>query len=489
MRFFVIRHHRCWLLVISLLVFGVAFGSVGQVAGAASAPHGALMALTGVGSCEGGPGCAPLRGFAEDADAATSQATGVSYSLLQLTAAGGGRTLYVTGGLYVPWAIAVLSRDPSTGAISQLPGKRGCITAHPEQGCAFTAPGPHINDLVISRDGQRVAVESFRDGKEAYELFSRDSATGTLRRLGGWRKCVALIDGACGRIRGLRIMNEMSLLTNAPYRSYRLGSSTRIIAGHEAGSSGGEGIAVQRRNPDGQWHEVPGASGCANWRGTDGCHELDCLHGSVTEAVAGHGALVDMIGGGNTEPAYVATFRRTSSGGLRPLGCATFAPHQPVGTPIWIQPLPHSSTVLLAAHYFDQDTALSSEQIYTSTPGTGGAPTRPQVITGPLEFSAGNVPALSPDGTTLYGADYAFGNGELYVYRVTSTAITALPAPWFNPFSTTPATGSHLYETDNGVNDTPLVSPDGRFVYTVTGPFQNASSTNEPEIHAYAVHP
>jgi hypothetical protein len=206
----------------------------------------------------------------------------------------------------------------------------------------------------------------------------------------------------------------------------------------------------------------------------------------VAEVATGHGNEIVATGGGDLGVGYVATFRRTRSGGVRPLGCATFAPHDPTGKVLWVQPLPDSSTVLLAARFFDHETGFDREQIYASTPGPGGALTRPQAISGPLAFSAGDVPALSPDGTTLYGADYSLGNGGLYVYGVTPTAVTALPAPWFNPYATpTASNGLH----DNGVNDTPVVTSDGRFVYTVTGPFQNASSTNEPEVRAYAVAP
>jgi hypothetical protein len=485
MRLLLIACRRGWASAVALLIIGSVLASAGRADGANAVPSGALTALTGTGSCLGGPGCASLRGFIATPAAATIQIPGVSYSVLQLTAADGGRTMYVSHGIYTPWAIAVLSRNPSTGALSQLAGKRGCITTHPMPGCAFAAPGAHTNDLVISTDGRRVAVEIFKRGRESYQLLLRDPATGTLRRLGGPRSCLALIDGACGQIHGLRVKNQLSLLTEAPYSSYPLGPDTRIIAGHEAGAPGGQGIAVQRRKGNGQWREVPGASGCTNWRGTPGCHRLACLQGPVSEAVAGLGDHVYVIGG-EDDTGYVATFRRTSSGGLQSLGCATFAPHDPTGKPIWVQPLPHSSTVLLAAHYFDHEAPLTREQIYASTPGANGALTRPQAISGPLAFSAGDVPALSPDGSTLYGADYLLGNGGLYVYEVTSTAVTALPAPWFNPFSTPQATnGLH----DNGVNDTPVVSPDGRFVYTATGPFQNASSTNQPEVRAYEVQP
>ena len=159
----------------------------------------------------------------------------------------------------------------------------------------------------------------------------------------------------------------------------------------------------------------------------------------------------------------------------------TFAPHEPTGEVLWIQPLPHSSTVLLATHYSDHETGYSREEIYASTPDSDGALTRPHPISGPLAFSSGDIPALSPDGTTLYGT----GQGGLYVYGLTPTTVTPLPAPWFNPYSPTPATGGE-YAIDNGVNDTPVVSPDGRYVYTAVGRFQNPSSTNGPEILAYA---
>jgi hypothetical protein len=471
-------------MLVWLIVVGMLAGAAASIA-ATTAPHGALTPLTGPGSCLGGgpaSGCAPLRGVT--ATTANRQDSGSSISTL--TATQGDGTLYVTGGIDVPAGIAVLRRDPRTGALTQPTGVPGCITAgHRVTGCAFVPSPGHLNDFQIAPDGTQVAIEYLPPGRsvQAEQLFARDPRTGAVHRLGGPRACVALLSGVCGEVHGLRPPHQTPLGPN-PTSVYPLAAGTRLVTRGAAGPSGGQGIAVQRR-AQGRWREVPGSAGCTNWRGTAGCHRLACLRHSVSDAVAGGGGRVYVVGGAD-DTGYIATFRRTGSGGLQPLGCAALAPHSPTGKPIWVGPLPHSSSVLLAAHYFDHEAPLNRERIYVATPGPHGALTRPRAISGALAFDQGDAPALSPDGRTLYGADYLIGNGGLYVYGVTPTAITPFPAPWFNPYATPTATnGLH----DNGVNATPLVSPDGRFVYTVTGPFQHPSSTNQPEVHVYRTQP
>jgi hypothetical protein len=454
---------------------------------AASPPQGALTPLTGAGSCVGGgsSGCAPLRGITP----ATTATENTSSSVLTLTAGSGGRNLYVGGGIGTPWAIAVLDRNPRTGTISQAAGTQGCITAgRRAAGCAFVPAPGHINDLVISANGTRVATEYLQHGKtlphQDEQLFARDPSTGQVHKLGGPRSCVALVSGVCGHVRG--VTAKRSLL-GPTAKVYQLGAGARLIAGPE-GAGRGWGVAIERRNGNGRWREAAGTAGCADWHGPSGCQKVACLHYAVNGATSGPGGHVYVIGGQNS-PAYVATFKRTSSGRLAYVGCALL-PHREraslPGKAIWVKPVPHSNTVLIATHYYDHEGPYNKEQIYATTPGKNGALSVPKLISPNLAFTLGDIPTLSPDGSTVYGADYLIGTGGLYVYHLTSTAVTPLPAPWFNPFST-PVASNGLH--DNGVNDTPVVSDDGRFVYTVTGPFQSPSNTNQPEVRAYAAQP
>jgi hypothetical protein len=458
---------RTGVLLAAILMFAVPGTAL-----AASAPHGALAPLTGAGSCLGGgaSGCAPLRGITP----ATNVTENTSSSVLTLTAGNGGRKLYVAAGIGAPWAVAVLDRNPSTGTISQAAGRRGCITAaRRAAGCAFVPAPGHINDLAISANGTRVATEYLPHGRalphQDQQLFARNPDTGQVHKLGRPRSCIALISGVCGHVRG--VTAKPSLL-GPTAKVYPLGAGARLIAGPE-GPGKGWGVAIQHRDGSGRWHEAAGAAACANWHGPAGCQKVACLHYAVNGAVAGPGGHVYVIGGQNS-PAYVATFKRTSAGGLAYVGCALL-PHRGRaslgGKAIWVKPVPRSKTVLIATHYYDHEGPYNKEQIYATTPGRNGALVVPKLISGDLAFTLGDVPALSPDGSTLYGADYLLGTGGLYVYRATSTAITSLPAPWFNPFST------------------PVVSGDGRFVYTVTGPFQNPSNTNQPEVRVYQVQP
>jgi hypothetical protein len=477
-------------LVRRVLVLGVLLMLAGAGSAVAAAPpQGALTPLTGTGSCVGGglSGCAALRGITPAVNIDDTDNT--SHSLLTLTAGDDRKTLYVAAGIGTPWAIAVLDRDASTGTISQPAGKTGCVTAaRHTAGCAFVPAPGHINDLVISQDGTRVATKYLPAGKslphQQEQLFERNPSTGAVHRLGHPRSCVSLVDGVCGHVRGVTARPSLLGPTTTVYP---LGASSRLVAGPEGGGRGW-GIALQHREKSGQWHETSGAGGCANWHGPADCRKVACLRRAVTAATRGPRGQVYVIGEQNS-PAYVATFKRTRAGGLVFVGCALL-PHRGraslPGKPIWIKPVPHSTTVLIATHYYDHEGPYNKEQIYAATPSKNGALGVPKRISGDLAFTLGDIPALSPNGSTLYGADYLLGTGGLYVYHLTSTAVSALPDPYFNPFSTSVASnGLH----DNGINDTPLVSKDGRFVYTITGPFQNPSTTNQPEVRAYQAQP
>lgn len=480
------------------------------------APYGALTALSGPGACFG-DGCPPLRGI----PGGPGSSGGLTLHTLELTsnrsswAHTSGRTLYVTsvpdsssadstsaestGG--APWSIAVLDRDPQTGLLSQPAGQRGCITtAHRLQGCAFVAAGGQVVDLVISPDGTKVAVESISHGASTescvaagaaficggarYRLLARDPQTGELRPIGGVRRCLLIIDYACGAVHGLRVDHS---LTSVP-----LTPNTRILAGPAAGGqANAAGIAFQHRAKSGAWHEPSGADGCTNEGGSDGCHALDCLTGTVTAAAVGDGNRVFAVGAGEHGIDYVATLQHTTSG-LKPIGCSTFATSPAggtAGTPVWVHELVGSSTVLIAARSHDDTGGADRERIYAATPKTlTGVPTQPRPISEALGFADGipvlgcNCARVRPrrDSQTLYGADAS----GLYVYQAIPTAVTPLPAPWFNPYSTpVAANGRHDY----GVDDTPLIAPNGRDLYVVTGPFQHPQTSGSPGIRVYRV--
>lgn len=92
-------------------------------------------------------------------------------------------------------SLTAFSRDPATGALTQLPGIAGCYTA---DGSSGAGPGTctAVRDLG-NGDGRDLAITS--DGRFAYftgqstssvALFSRDPETGVLTQLPGSAGCI-----------------------------------------------------------------------------------------------------------------------------------------------------------------------------------------------------------------------------------------------------------------------------------------------------------
>jgi fibronectin-binding autotransporter adhesin len=92
-------------------------------------------------------------------------------------------------------AISVFRRDPSTGALSQLPPGAGCISGLPVPVCtrgrALVAP----DVVVVSPDGASVYVGSFFGN--AVAVFDRDRSTGALVQPSDDTGCIAEATGGC----------------------------------------------------------------------------------------------------------------------------------------------------------------------------------------------------------------------------------------------------------------------------------------------------
>jgi 6-phosphogluconolactonase (cycloisomerase 2 family) len=92
-----------------------------------------------------------------------------------------GRHLYVasrSGG----GALAALTVDPATGALSQATGRAGCVAAHGSHGCAAARGLAGARGVAVSPDGRTVYAGSFTDS--ALTTFSRTPSTGALRQTG-----------------------------------------------------------------------------------------------------------------------------------------------------------------------------------------------------------------------------------------------------------------------------------------------------------------
>jgi hypothetical protein len=103
----------------------------------------------------------------------------------------------------------VFARDPATGRLTQLPGPAGCLSAIAHAGCTTARALRGLARISITRDGQFLYTASDPSG---IGVFQRDPATGALTQLGGRRGCVnATGREGCTRVRGMKRVQEMTL--------------------------------------------------------------------------------------------------------------------------------------------------------------------------------------------------------------------------------------------------------------------------------------
>jgi DNA-binding beta-propeller fold protein YncE len=114
----------------------------------------------------------------------------------------GGNVYVAAGGTEPGGAIAAFERDPTTGALTQLPGKAGCVSdtnAACETGTAINGP----EDLLVSPDGRNVYANS---SKENAVLEFRREPSGALAQLAAPNACVmnATALAGCSQVKGLQ---------------------------------------------------------------------------------------------------------------------------------------------------------------------------------------------------------------------------------------------------------------------------------------------
>jgi 6-phosphogluconolactonase (cycloisomerase 2 family) len=177
----------------------VALALAAPATASASGPLGSLTQLSGAAGCVS-------TGGADGAGGTTCTAGSNLVGADAPVVSPDGKSVYV--GIY-GWSgttpppdtlggIAVFSRNPATGTITQLPGKAGCITA---DGSSDAGPNNCTNGRAVdSPDGQPPAISS--DGRFLYyasqgvgagtgsvDIFSRDPGTSALTQLGGTAGC------------------------------------------------------------------------------------------------------------------------------------------------------------------------------------------------------------------------------------------------------------------------------------------------------------
>src|SRR5205807_300428 len=106
-------------------------------------------------------------------------------------------------------AVAVLRRSPATGALAVLAGRSGCIEE--DGGADGCAPGRALrgaHSVALTPDGRLLLVVG--NAADAIAVFARDPTTGAVRQLPGARGCVGAASG-CTPAPGLRGVHEVAV--------------------------------------------------------------------------------------------------------------------------------------------------------------------------------------------------------------------------------------------------------------------------------------
>jgi len=120
----------------------------------------------------GGNGCATARGLAGPNS---------------VTVSPDGKNVYATS--LVSSAIASFRRNRSTGALTQAGGASGCITNAATTGCTTGRALGGADVVSVTADGRNVYVGAFNGG--AVAVFTRDTSSGALTQPSGTAGCIA----------------------------------------------------------------------------------------------------------------------------------------------------------------------------------------------------------------------------------------------------------------------------------------------------------
>jgi 6-phosphogluconolactonase (cycloisomerase 2 family) len=118
-----------------------------------------------------------------------------------------GRFVYAASGRI--GALAVLRRDRRTGRLSGVPGRRGCVQSPPHPPCAAARALRGAHSLALS-GGDRLLYAVGRDD-HAIAVLARDPRTGALAQLPGRRGCIGRTAvSSCAPAHGLRGVHSVA---------------------------------------------------------------------------------------------------------------------------------------------------------------------------------------------------------------------------------------------------------------------------------------
>ena len=418
-------------------------------------PVGTLTQLSGKAGCvvdqtkPGKAGCTEVRALRGPAPFLGSRAVAISPD---------GRNLYVASSKSS--AIAVFSRNASTGALTQAPGAAGCISQAGIGGCAVGVGLVGPNSVAVSPDGTSVYATAV--GSSAVTAFHRDATTGALTQDQDGSGCIA--DAAtAGCVTGRALQGSDVVVVSPDGANVYVGAffgnavavftrdtttgaltqpadTTGCLAAATAGCATGlalaspEGLAI---SPDGATVYVAAAVSNA----------VDVLvrnpaTGALTQAADGTGCIVNAALAGCTT-------------GVRISGANAVAV-SPAGDDVYVTSL-FSNTVTsfnrsTASGALTQQTGTNACVIYVLAVGCslGRAMSAPEGV------------VVAPDGATTYAASFTSGAINVLERNAAGSLIQKRGRAGCQATSATP--GCTTARAMQGVSSL-AVSPDGRFLY------------------------
>ncbi len=360
---------------------------------------------TGVlGQPSGAAGCVAVRGVFE-----CGQANGLN-GPNSVAVSPDGRNVYVTS--RGSNAIAVFRRNPTTGALTQLPAGAGCISGLPAPACtrgrALVAP----DVVVVSPDGRNVYVGSFFGNAAA--VFDRDRASGALTQPSDDSGCIAEATAGCTPGIALGAPEGMAISPNGA-RVYVAGALSNSLA------------VLARDRSTGALSQASDGSGCIVDAALAGCTVGAQLSGANAVAVgpaSGNVYVTSLFSNsvtsfGRSEAGAFAQLPGTSGClvWLRAVGCSF---GRALSSPEGLAVSPDGANVYAAAFatgaidVLDRAPESGAVAQKVGRPGCLAPPSVPGCTRARALRGVSSI-ALSPDGDYLYST--SFGSNAVDIFR------------------------------------------------------------------------
>ena len=351
--------------ILGALGLTLVLGSAGQ-----SASLGTLTQLAGTAGCVSETGTGGL----------CATGTGLGW-VFSVAVSPDGRHVYVAS--VMSSAVAVFARDEATGALTQLAGTAGCVSADGTGGLCAVGRALHwAGYVVVSPDGWHVYVAS----GYGVAVFARDKATGALTQLPGTAGCVS-DDGTGGLCAEGRALSGATSVAVSPD-----GSHLYVVSWARSA------VAVLARDKaTGALTQSPRKAGCVSLTG---------FHRAMSEGAADTRGLC-------------------ASGGLvlwNPVSVAV----SPDGSHVYVV-----SPNMAAITLFARDKATGT---LTQLPGIAGCVSETEEYRLPIGPCAegralvgATSVAVSRDGQHVYVASYMYGAVAVFARDKATGRLTQLP--------------------------------------------------------------